>query len=514
MHLLIFLASGCKLSQIFSDARNPMQLLDGLERWLRRVAGEAEVEEDSVRLSPAMMGAQARHLAPPSGPAQALEPPTATRAMVAAHAGHERAARSTHRPPQLDECAATGEPPRTSAWPTTEGGSKHDAAPASADAEEACVGETAAPEEADAAAPSGRSGVWEPVYAKPRSQTPRSTPRSTPRDAAGSGRAAAVGDPPAATCSFRQAKPSTARRERGAGGGPPFPSTRSPARGRSASALDVRTGGRAPPSSPASASRGGAAQPASHQPASPASPPSHLLTRVATSAAASPPRSVAASPLARSSAASPLRTAAASPAGGGASARSVASAPPTSPARQASSATHISQRGGRGSGGGGSSVGASGVPYFGERPGPPYREAFLRKPRLCSAAPAAPSPSTFIHPCCTPLSSVLSAPVVKPEVDLQFYIDNCLDASFVNVAEVMRDRAYAIGLCQSPDGDWDAPVRVYTEALGSILYAATTPRARATTRAWWDVGGTRKWRASRDRTCARVWIRSHSHTRI
>ena len=149
-----------------------------------------------------------------------------------------------------------------------------------------------------------------------------------------------------------------------------------------------------------------------------------------------------------------------------------------------------------------------------------------------------PSPSSFVHPCVTPLSSVLSAPVVMPEVDGAFYAQARADVTLVKVAEAMRQRAYKIvrncsrtadahapcrctwrihndrsacvrththahagcemracprasaaashdsshsqGLIESPEDDWDAPVRVHTESLGSALgmdwakYAAST----------------------------------------
>ena len=45
----------------------------------------------------------------------------------------------------------------------------------------------------------------------------------------------------------------------------------------------------------------------------------------------------------------------------------------------------------------------------------------------------------------------------------------CADISMVPVAEVMRERAQAIGLMESPAEEWDAPVRVHAETLGQVL---------------------------------------------
>ena len=58
---------------------------------------------------------------------------------------------------------------------------------------------------------------------------------------------------------------------------------------------------------------------------------------------------------------------------------------------------------------------SSGRPFFGDRPTAPFRDAFRRKPRLTEQSKKGkPSPSSFIHPSTTPLSSVQSAVRLPP----------------------------------------------------------------------------------------------------
>lgn len=181
---------------------------------------------------------------------------------------------------------------------------------------------------------------------------------------------------------------------------------------------------------------------------------------------------------------SPLR-----PAGANRMLEPSAGSQPGSPAKSPSkmgtaAAGGLGGLGGGGDGGGGSAQqqaasifssisfgeGGGSRPYFGDRPSAPYRDAFKRKPKGSgSSAPARPSPSTFIHPNVTPLSTVKAAAVIVGEVDVDYYAANHADIAMVPVAEVMRQRAQAIGLIDSPEEEWDAPVRVMTESLGEVL---------------------------------------------
>lgn len=80
--------------------------------------------------------------------------------------------------------------------------------------------------------------------------------------------------------------------------------------------------------------------------------------------------------------------------------------------------------------------------YFGERPAPPFSDAFLRRGVAnAQPQPPVPSPSSFVHACVTPLASVVSAPAVAPEVDATYYAANHADITMVKVSEVMRQRA-------------------------------------------------------------------------
>ena len=54
--------------------------------------------------------------------------------------------------------------------------------------------------------------------------------------------------------------------------------------------------------------------------------------------------------------------------------------------------------------------------FYGERPRAPFRDAFLRKPPKPTTQRPKKSPSSFVHPCVTPLRQVVSAPAVAPEV--------------------------------------------------------------------------------------------------
>ena len=78
--------------------------------------------------------------------------------------------------------------------------------------------------------------------------------------------------------------------------------------------------------------------------------------------------------------------------------------------------------------------------YYGAKPARPYKDAFLRARASgaadgATAAPKKPkaSPSSFIHPCVTPLASVVSAPAVQQEVDAKYYADAQADIAMVKV---------------------------------------------------------------------------------
>ena len=438
-----------------------INLVDAAEAWLRRAAGEP-IPEDLKYLQveghtqvESAVASGGRASASATAPASA---PTAAGASEGGDAGPSSAAPDACRAPAHAESGA-------GAVPDAAPGAAPDAAPGAA----LGAAPAAALANAPVAPPLDMSEVksasfWEPVYAKPR-RTPRGTASSQPGTARD-------GSPPGASSPPK----SPGKRRTLAGVGRAVLLVSGKKRPASARAAPLARGEgildgeplEAPPPRPSTAresrsplKRGPGAVPPrpSPSPASRSPPPG--LRR-----GQQPPPSAAQT--------SPSKFAAGGGAGGVGGAGGAGGA-----GFSASSAQHTETPSGSGQSNAAAqvrsiftSMNTGGRPYFGDRPSAPFRDAFRRKPRpKDTPGDSKPSPSTFIHPCVTPLSTVQSAPVVTGEIDVKYYAEpsNHADISMVPVAEVMRQRAQAIGLIDSPQEEWDAPVRVMTESLGQVL---------------------------------------------
>ena len=366
-------------------------LVDGIEQWLRTAAGEPVREQPQV----------ANH-----GTATDAAKEFRAAALVAAKR------RSSSKEPAAQQVAAPHANPDV-AGAEAENNSAEANAPTPAGA---------APAVASAFSLDLGSVVgsfWEPVYAKPR-KTPRGAQSTREENAAAADGAAnseasaggtspkkranlsKVGSAAHASVLLNKKRPASARLPFSGGSKASAPDATRPATARESRSPTRRPSAGAPAA--------GGARLASQSQSPSRSPTPQTRRKQATAALLQSAGGLGAPGAGDSRGASPSTSPAGLRSGAAVSARNA-------PAGGAGGAAALStsQVGFQ------SGTSSTGRPFFGDRPTAPFRDAFMRKPRPKEKPrQGKPSPSSFVHPSTTPLTSVQSAvrPLALPSLPL------------------------------------------------------------------------------------------------